>query len=303
MVEKVAGLPKGGAEMTASSRSAVWIASLLEEDCESAWDRFLTEYAGLVLQVVRLFERDPDRVDDCFVFVCERLKRDRMRRIRHFDKDGPASFSTWLRAVVRNLCLDWRRKRFGRPRLYRSIARLPQLEQEVFRCIFLQGLSESEALHCVKVLHPSLDQLGLAECIDHIRSALTPRQSWLLSSHHPILQSLASSRIDAEDAAGEQAAVDRGPDPEQEAARREQLTALRDALQALPSRDRLLLRLRFEQELTLEQIARLTRIGSALKAQRALDKALAELRHRLCPEFEPDQMSLKVEPSLSVKDR
>ena len=111
--------------MSVHSSISAWLPALLSQEHERAWDGFLKEYAALILQVVYLFERDQDRIDDCFVFVCEQLKRDDLKRIRRFDTDGSASFSTWLRAVVRNLCLDWRRKRFGRPRLYRSIARLP----------------------------------------------------------------------------------------------------------------------------------------------------------------------------------
>lgn len=86
---------------------------------DEAWSAFLSEQASLILQVVHLFERDPDQVHDCFLFVCERLRRDGLRRVRRFREEGAASFPTWLRAVVRNLCLDFRRHRDGRFRLQR----------------------------------------------------------------------------------------------------------------------------------------------------------------------------------------
>ena len=110
--------------MSVHSSATEWLPALLARAYDRAWDEFLDEYAALVLQIVHLFERDPDRVDDCFVFVCEQLKKNDLRRIRRFDENGSASFPTWLRAVVRNLCLDWRRSRFGRPRSFRVIARL-----------------------------------------------------------------------------------------------------------------------------------------------------------------------------------
>ena len=128
------------------SNTVAWLPALVGRDLESAWDDFLREYASMVLQVVQLFERDQDRIDDCFLFACQQLRRHRMRRLRKFDASGSASFATWLRAVVRNLCLDWRRSRFGRTRLFRSIARLPELDQEVFRCTYDRRLTENEAL-------------------------------------------------------------------------------------------------------------------------------------------------------------
>ena len=44
---------------------------------EGWWTRFLRLYTPLIVQVVRLFERDEDEVGDCYVFVCEQLRRNR----------------------------------------------------------------------------------------------------------------------------------------------------------------------------------------------------------------------------------
>lgn len=278
--------------MNVHVRISEWLPALLARGHERAWDEFLNGYAPLILQVVHLFERDQDRIDDCFVFVCEQLKRGDLKRIRRFDTDGPASFSTWLRTVVRNLCMDWRRKRFGRPRLYRSIARLPALEREVFHCIHIRRLSETEAFHTVKALHPSLTRIQLAECLTHIETALSPRQSWLLTTSHPMLKSLSSSRRDSDLPGRESEVRDPERGPEEETARREILASLREALNHLPSQQRLLVRLRFEQELSFKQIAHLTRLGSPLKAQRALQKAVAAIREEMTPQTDPP-MSVK----------
>ena len=55
----------------------------------------------MIFQVGRYFEKDLDRASDCFQFVCEKLSEDRFRRLLRFKPQGTASFSTWLRAVVR----------------------------------------------------------------------------------------------------------------------------------------------------------------------------------------------------------
>ncbi|MDX6290858.1 MAG: hypothetical protein QOH42_2657, partial [Blastocatellia bacterium] len=68
---------------------------------QEAWTQFLQQYSALVFQVVRHFEHNNDHAADCFQFVCERLSEKSFRRLHQFKVDGPAKFSTWLRAVVR----------------------------------------------------------------------------------------------------------------------------------------------------------------------------------------------------------
>ena len=280
--------------MGVTSRLIEWVPGLPAKEMEEAWDRFLGEYAGLILQVVHLFERDPDRVDDCFLFVCEQLKKDRLRRLRRFEANGTATFSTWLRVVVRNLCLDWRRQRFGRPRIFRSIARLPEMDQEVFRCIYFRKLSENETLHTVRALHPALDREALAASLVRIRGSLSPHQSWLLASRNPYMESISGNPDAATGDDRLRELTDPDPDPETEASGREFLRALRRAMDGLPSKERLLLRLRFEQELTLEEIAELMQLGSAVKAQRYLQQVLSKTR---------EQLLMQGIESLSVKEK
>ena len=267
--------------MGVASKIIELVPGLPAREVEEAWDQFLAEYAAVILQVVHLFERDQDRVDDCFLFVCEQLKKDRLRRLSRFKADGAASFPTWLRAVVRNLCLDWRRKRFGRPRIFRSIASLPEVDQEVFRCIYFRRLSENETLHTVKALHPTLSREDLADSLTRIRESLSPRQSWLLVSRNPYLESLSGEGGPGDGANRGRELTDPHEDPESEAARREFLDALHEAMAELSAGERLLLRLRFEQDLSLEEISNLMQLGTPLRAQRSIQKALSKIRQDL----------------------
>ena len=250
-------------------------------DPADLWRAFLGEHSPLILQVVHLFERDPDQVQDCFLFVCERLRRGDMRRIRRFRVDGTATFDTWLRAVVRRLCLDWRRHRDGRFRLPRAIARLPDLEREVFRCVHLRGLSENETFHTLKALRPALTREQLAGAASRVAENLTSRQSWLLLVRRPRLQSLSAAPSDADPAESEANLVDPRADPERDAVAHESLVALRDAIGRLPPRERLLIRLRYEQELPLEEVARLTGLSGAAQAERQIERALEAVRERI----------------------
>jgi RNA polymerase sigma factor (sigma-70 family) len=112
-------------------------------DSQQAWREFLHAYAHVIARVVSYCERDEENRANAFAFLCEQLHLDNCRRLRKFDPEGPASFATWLHAVARNLCRDWRRKQFGR---------LPKGEQvgnragpEVPRVSLIDCLSLDEA--------------------------------------------------------------------------------------------------------------------------------------------------------------
>ena len=254
---------------------------LLAADAERAWDLFLREYVSLVLQVIRLFERDADRADDCFLFVCEQLRRDDLGRLRRFAADGPASFETWLRAVVRNLCLDWRRHRDHRYRLPRSIARLPELEREAFRCVHQRGLSEAETFHTLVASFPTLTRSQLADALTCVERGLDGRRNWLLLTRRPRLESFVRRCRESGSMVIDDEPPDTRVDLERSAEEHETLAELAAALDELAPADRLLVRMRFAHGLALEEIARLTGRGNAVAVQRALARTVAALRERM----------------------
>jgi RNA polymerase sigma factor (sigma-70 family) len=241
-----------------------------------AWQEFLENYSPIILQVVRLFERDPDGIADCFLFVCEELSRNSFRRLRRFDPCGMASFATWLRLVVRRLCIDCHRKECGRVRVFDSVARLSDLDRAVFRVVYQDRVPPVTALHQLQPRFPDLTHGELSDSCSRVQRTLTPRQLWLLSTREPKLDAL-----DALIASGELALHDLirdpSPDPEALAVETQQHDALARALSRLNDSERLLIRLRYEQELTLEQIARLANLPDAQTVDRRLKKILAEL--------------------------
>jgi len=255
---------------------------LRSRDPRDAWARFLDAYSLLLLGVVRLFERDDDAVGDCYLYVCEQLSRNGFRRLLHFRTNGPASFPTWLRAVVRNLCLDWHRQEFGRHRVFESIARLPVLDQEIFKKVLVDGLPAEEAYLTIGPRFPGLTVGEVGRCVDRIEQSLTPRQRWLLSVRCARGGGGAATGTEDSDEVLERIPGE-GPDPESLAALREERAALHRALVSLSSRDRLLIRLRFEQELTLEEVARLLHLDNAQSADRRIREAIDNLRKAMTP--------------------
>jgi len=253
---------------------------LRSRDPHEAWTEFLEEYSVLIFQVVRHFDRDLDRASDCFQFVCEKLSEDRFRRLLRFKPQGTASFSTWLRAVVRNLCLDWRRKEFGRPRMFRSISRLSIFDQEVFRCVYERGVSAAETFHLLQSKFSDVTSERVTESRDRIEQELSTKQRWLLGVRSVRRAPGVGKTFETAEVAPLEI-PDPGPDPEAQTLLEERRGALDRALGRLSKGERLLVRLRFEQELTLEQIAKLLDLGNAQRADRQIKDILARLREAL----------------------
>jgi RNA polymerase sigma factor (sigma-70 family) len=247
----------------------------LSSQPHEAWSEFLEAFAPLIHQVIRCHDRNVDDSADCFLFVCQQLAQKRFRRLRRFREGGPASFPTWLRAVVRHLCLDWRRKRFGRFRVFRSVSRLPSLEQDVFRCVYARGMSLDETYLTLHPRYPTLSAQQLEDSLETVRQALTPHQRGLVESKRRLVVPIQNDPIDLDHQ------VHPIADPEAVACSEEQRRNLKRALSRLSGSDRLILRLRYEQDLTLEKVAGLMELGNAQSADRRIRKVLAFLRSEL----------------------
>lgn len=264
-----------------SDRSEIEIlARLSSDEAETAWTQFLEIYSPLIYKVARQLDRDEERVADCYLYVCERLHRNRYRRLRRFRAGGRARFSTWLWAVVRNLGLDWRRQALGAPRLFRAISRRSPLEQEVFRCLYHQGLTLDETLGALRGPYPRLDSRRLEEIVTALHQRLSGRQFWLLSTSRPRVRSL-SARSQGGGTAPEETLADDSPDPETTARIRQRRVTVEKALSSLPAADRLLVRLRYLTDLPLREVARLAGLDSPQAAARGIERALSGLREEV----------------------
>src|SRR5436190_9445464 len=214
-------------------------------DPHEAWTEFLEEYSGLIFQVVRHFENDLDRASDCFQFVCEKLSAQRFRRLLQFKPRGPASFSTWLRAVVRNSCLDWRRREFGRERPFRSISRLSDFDQEVFKYVYERGVPAGETLPLLQSKFANVTPERFAESRDRIEQELTANQRWRLGVRSA--RRARGNRLTGEEVEPSPLEIaDPRPGPEALTILEERRAALSRALDRLSKPERLLVQLRFE---------------------------------------------------------
>lgn len=243
---------------------------LRSNDPGPAWVEFLDCYSQHIMNAVCQFEFEQDRIDECFLYVCEKLNDDGFRRLLQFNPRGPARFRTWLGAVVFNLCVDWHRQEFGRVRMVPAIAALPAFDQAVYHLVVEQGVDKEG---CYQQLHADIPELTrdmVARSAARVISLLTPRQRWQIGvQHRRRLRSMGETpdRLSEE-------VRDPAADPEAEVQKQQDVDALRRAVDRLPSDQRLLLHLRFQQGLSLKKIAQLRRLGDSARAWRHLQAAI-----------------------------
>jgi RNA polymerase sigma factor (sigma-70 family) len=243
---------------------------------DAAWSEFVARYTPLIQHVIRQHGAVDGLADECFHHVCGALSDERCRRLRSFRPDGPAQFRSWLVAVVANLCVDWRRKEQGRCRVPRSVAQLPELEQQVYRCIYLRRMSRAQCTAELAPRHAGLNEATVAAINARLFALLTPQQRWQLSVRNQPSQPIAYGTEPAEGDPAFRVATD-GPGPDELAADLQVQQQLQEALSRLPADLRLLLRLRYTQNLTLAEVARLTGQSDPFRANRRIQAALAML--------------------------
>jgi len=151
---------------------------------------------------------------DRYAYVLERLRADEFRRLRSYVATGRGKFTTWLVVVVRRLCTDADRQRYGRKR----------------------GDSEGHA-----------ERRGLAD--------------------------LLGSDLDVDLLPDEEGSL-----PDDSLSAGELSGALSEALDQLEAADRLLLRLRFEDEVSVAEIARILSLPSVFHVYRRLNRIYDQLR-------------------------
>ncbi len=191
---------------------------------ERAWARFLDVHSRLIMHTARRLGSDYDTVMDRYAYALERLRESDFHRLHSFVADGRGKFTTWLTVVVRRLCLDHHRQRYGRAR---------------------ESAPDGTPQVGIRAVRRRLTDL-VAEQVDVAR----------LSAPSP-------------------------DDPEARLRAAELGQGLTEALQQLPPRDRLLLALRFEDELSAREIADVMAFSTSFHVYRRLNALLAWLRGAL----------------------
>ena len=254
---------------------AVLLAALCDSRDSAAWRTFLRDYGAVMMSVVNQYAADPHDAQDGFLHICEKLCEQDFRRLRAFDPSHGGTFTTWLTSVSSNLCADWCRARYGRPGVPAMIRSLPDLEQRVFQLSVVEGVDHESCLIGLRQRFPRLTRLDLSKALANVHRALTPRQRWKYTAFRQ------RGRVIPLDPGSQAAASDRQIDPQAQTSRDERSAVLRSALAHLSARQRLMLRLRFEQDMTLAEVAAVVGLDDLHQARRMIHAALRELSEHL----------------------
>ena len=242
--------------------------SLNAGQLDAGWAAFLETYSAVLHNIIRQFEAENSTADDCFEFVCAKLSDNNFRRLKAFDPGGSAKFRTWLTVVTANLCKDWRRSIHGRKRRPESIRQLPEFDQFVFECFYRHGMTHTECLHVLKSRFTAITLDQISNTNARLHSILSSNQRWQLSVKRVETQSIDDSEADIE-------ANDDGPEFQVQSG--EDRLRLNKAMACLDPQQRLLLQLRYQQDLTLKEVAHVTGLTDLFTARRQIDAALAAL--------------------------
>src|SRR6478672_1059950 len=79
------------------------------QDRETAWEDLIGRHTRLLLATSRSFGGDNDAVMERYAYILGKLREDEFRRLRTFNQNAGATFSTWLTVTARRVCLDLHR--------------------------------------------------------------------------------------------------------------------------------------------------------------------------------------------------
>ncbi len=252
--------------------------ALRSSNSRDAWAGFLESYSPVLYQTARACTPDEDAAADCYLHICEQLAHNRFRRLLKFKLEGRASFITWLRVVARNLCFDWHRSRSGRHRPFKSIQHLSQLELEIYDCRLNRGFSQEETLQQLESTFPGVSLSELAVIEGRLHSSLSSRQHWILSTRKQSALRKTIAVVGGEQREQTIDVVDPRPDQETLIVGRQQQAQLEKCVASLPTDERLILQLRFGDDLSLAEIAHLTGREDAQRVHRQIAAILKKLR-------------------------
>lgn len=239
---------------------------------------FLDLYGPVLYHTALAHTPSNDAAADCYVYICGRLSDNHFKRLLKFKPKGNASFTTWLRVVTRNLCFDWHRGHSGRHRPFKALGDLSPLELEIYRLRFAQGASQDETIQQITMVFPDVGADEVFAIEERLQRSLNARQRWILSTRRQA-QLSTTIAIAAEEADPEAIEiVDPQPNQETVFLTTEQQSQLRKVVASLPAEERLLLQLRFEQDLSLDEVARLCNLGDGQRVHRRITAVLKKLR-------------------------
>ena len=273
----------------------------MEQNDDSIYQAQLFAHWKLLQRSAQRRFKDGVLADQALDFVLEKLQQDHWSRLRAYQ--GDASFKTYLVHVVQRLLEDFARQRFGRPRIPEWIQAQGPLWEQVYRLLCLERLSATDVIETLRDAVPGgRPPQIIREAIAVIRkrvvncgapSSATAEQPLVeLEEHHyrPLADDAQAHQLSPEalQAAEERtqlltllygSVLDPAADSSPPDAWRQAAQRLRAAL-SLSSEERLLLRLVYQDGLSVVEAGRLLGLGTH-QVHGRLRRLLQRIRQQL----------------------
>lgn len=220
----------------------------------------------------RQFSAEND-FNECFIFVIDSLRSDNYKRLRAFE--GRSKLTTYLYTLINSLVVDFRRKRHGRRRTPAAVLKLGKWAEAVYRLICWQRFSADDA-------YGFLQAEGLYEgSYEQFRQEIVPVQN------APCRESPRYQSIDAPGGGDWQGLNDGRANPLEALLakldrnnRVQAIKIIREAMEKLSEKDRLLIRLVYGSEHSVRAAAGVVGLSTSA-ARKRLKKLLIRFREKL----------------------
>jgi RNA polymerase sigma factor (sigma-70 family) len=247
------------------------------------WHAFVDRYAGLIYSVVRrqLFVEDDDEVRTVFADILEALYRGKLAEFR-----GNSELSTWLIVVSRGKALDHLRHLQGRRKHPQGYETLSPFEREVFRFYHVEGLGFDAVIHSLQSAGMPANAEMIAHAVLKIESTLDKHYLRRLESDAkaPALGVVSGRLLDFlnhMDIVRERADEEHPAEFLNRDATQRMAARVRELLSELSEEERDIVRLRFEEGWTAQQIADEKGFAGQRRVYTILDGVLRKLRKGL----------------------
>lgn len=218
-----------------------------KNEVDEALERLLNDHGPLIDRAVafvcRRYRFTPDQSDEFRSRVNVKLVDDDGAVLRAFR--GNSSMGTYLSSVIQHLALDYCNHLWGRWRPSAEAERLGPLAMALERLLYRDGYTFDEALSILAAKHEGVTRASLHALAGSI-PARAPR-------HHDV----ALEEAEPFARAGIESVEERVVADERRRLAERVSALVSEELAKLPDDDRLVLQLRFEQEMTVAQIARM----------------------------------------------
>jgi len=224
---------------------------------EDLWKEFLRRFTKIIMKIAWQYESDRERVMDKYLWVLTKLADNSFAVLgkynKHPDSKAP-KFTTWLVAVISNLCIDEHRSKYGRKRYPKNLLRMSEEDRRVFRLYFWKGYTIEEIENILFISNSTVNEI--LERIEKAFNGPYERDKNITFVTYDELSHSVKNIVEEEDFA----------------------LLIEQWILKLPPDEGTIVRLKFWEDLSVKDIASITGVENEQKVYALLRKALKSLR-------------------------